>query len=95
MFSTTPSGLGHREGKSATFNRDGLVKDYQVSKESQWQKRMSKVAEDFVPKPEYTRVKFDANIRHRMDTIPNSLIYRAVDGTLPPVDEPQSMYASV
>ena len=49
---------------------------------------MSKVAEDFVPKPEYTRVKFDANIRHRMDTIPNSLIYRAVDGKLPPTDEP-------
>jgi len=56
---------------------------------------MSKVAEDFVPKPEYTRVKFDANIRHRMDTIPNSLIYRAVDGKLPPTDEPQSCYVSV
>ena len=50
---------------------------------------------DFVPKPEYTRVKFAENIRHRMDTIPNSLIYRAVDGTLPPTDEPQSMYVSV
>jgi len=71
------------------------VKDYQVSKESQWQKRIKTLAPDFEPKPEYTRVKFDANIRHRMDTIPNSLIYRAIDGTLPPMDDPQSMYVSV
>jgi large subunit ribosomal protein L13 len=59
---------------------------------------MKTLAPDFEPKADYTTrgaVKFDENIRHRMDTVPNSLIYRAIDNALPPMDEPQSMYVSV
>jgi hypothetical protein len=36
MFSTKEP-LAYKEHKSSSFNKDGVVKDYHVSKESQWQ----------------------------------------------------------
>jgi large subunit ribosomal protein L13 len=47
-----------------------------------------------VPNPEYSKIPFDPNVRTRMDEIPYSMVYRALDGA-PPIDDPQSCYVSV
>ena len=52
------------------------------------------MSERFVPKEEYSRIKFDPNIRHRMDNIDTTLTYRALAYKEPDY-EPQSMYCAV
>ena len=52
------------------------------------------MAEPFVPKEEYTRLPFDPNIRHRMEEMPNQLVYRALRGVIPE-KEPESCYVAV
>ena len=52
--------------------------------------------ERLVIKPEYARIPFDPHTRHRIDDIPNKIIYEAM--TLKPMqilNEPQSMYVAV
>lgn len=79
--------------KFSAFNsEDQLPKDYSVKDE--WKKRLGKLPEPFVPKPEVERIPFNPNIRHRLDEIPNDLIYRGID-VLPPRKDPQSCYLSV
>jgi len=56
---------------------------------------MTGLAEPFVPKEEFTRLKFDPNIRHNLDEIPNSLIHRTLNDGVLPQREPQSMYVAV
>ena len=51
-------------------------------------------AETLVPKEEYNKIPFDPNVRHRIDPIDNTLIYRALRG-IEPEYEPQSNYVSV
>ena len=59
----------------SAFSRGGQ-KNYSV--EDQNKKRMTEIAEPFVPKDEFTRIPFDPNIRHRMDDVDNTLIYRSL-----------------
>ena len=51
------------------------------------------MAEKFIPKEEF-RIKFDENIRQKMDDIDTTLTYRAIDWKEPEID-PQSMYCAV
>ena len=69
-------------------------RDYSIDIDAENKKKTSFMDAPFVPKPEYTTIKFDPNIRHRMDTMDNTLIYRALKGLEPDV-EPQSMYCAV
>ncbi len=55
---------------------------------------MTKSADRFKPKEEFTKRSFDPNIRHRMDEITNDLIHRGLNQTLPQ-SSPQSCYAAV
>lgn len=57
-------------------------------------KRATQRADKFVPKEEYSTIKFDENIRHRMDSIDTKLTYRAMNYKEPDI-EPQSMYCAV
>lgn len=52
------------------------------------------MAEGWKPKEEYSRIEFDPNIRHRMDEIDNTLIYRSIDDA-EPRQAPQSQYVAV
>ena len=53
-------------------------KDYSIDYDAELKKKMAYMAEEFQPKPEYTRIEFDENIRHRMDEIDNTMTYRAL-----------------
>ena len=55
---------------------------------------MTNLAPAFKGKPEFDTVPFDPNIRHRIDTIPNDMLYRGLDG-LPPYQPPRSAYLSI
>ena len=67
----------YKQMKFSAFNKpDGIKREYDVKDE--WKNRMSKSADRFKPKDEYTKLAFDPNIRHRMDTISNDLIYRGL-----------------
>ena len=50
--------------------------------------------EQIKPKEEYTKPKFDPNIRERPMEIPNHLLYRYMEGIIPQTD-PQSAYVAV
>lgn len=69
-------------------------KDYSVDKKEIINKRNVLVDTPFVPKPEYSRIDFDPNIRHRMDSMDNTIIYRSLKFKEPYVD-PQSTYCAV
>ena len=62
--------------------------------EEQIRKRTVAQVETLNLKKEYTQLKFDPNVRHRMEEMPNHLMYRAYDGFVPQL-EPQSCYVSV
>jgi len=47
---------------------------------------MTHAAERFEPKEEYSRLKFDPNIRNRMEEMPNHIMYRAYDGSIPQLE---------
>jgi hypothetical protein len=56
----------YKKMKFSAFNKpDGLERDYSVKDE--WKNRMTKSADRFKPKEEFTKRPFDPNIRHRMD----------------------------
>jgi len=38
---------------------------------------------EYTPKPEFTRIPFDENVRHRLPKIPNHLMYRFMFGYEP------------
>lgn len=72
-----------KEFKFDSFLKGG-EKDYKVVDE--W-KNFERAAtpEKFITKEEYSKIKFDPNIRHRLPEMPNSLVYRAInDLALPP-----------
>lgn len=50
--------------------------------------------ERFQPKPEYTQLKFDPNVRHTVMEMPNHLLYRYMQG-VKPKKEPESAYVAV
>jgi hypothetical protein len=67
----------HQNSKFSAFRKpDGIERDYTVKDE--WKLRMNKNPTKFVPKEEYSKRPFDPNIRHRIDTISNDLIYRGL-----------------
>jgi hypothetical protein len=79
--------------KFDAFNKEGsLPKDYSVKDE--WKLKMNKMAEPFVPKPEFDHTPFDPNTRHNMEDVSNDLIYKALDIVAPKLD-PQSCYVSI
>ena len=51
-------------------------------------------ADRFQPKPEFTQLKFDPNIRHNTMQMPNHLLYRYMYGIIPN-KEPESAYVAV
>ena len=51
--------------------------------------------ERFVPKKEFTRLDFDPNVRHRMDSINNTILYRGLYDKPIPQKDPQSCYVAV
>ena len=53
-------------------------RDYSIDEKAEMRKRMKPVDEPFEPKAEFTQIKFDENIRHRMDNIDTKLTYRAL-----------------
>ena len=55
---------------------------------------MEFIDEPFKPKEEFSRIKFDPNIRHRMDSMDTKTTYRALVYKEPEYD-PQSMYCAV
>jgi len=74
-------------------NKEGKEKDYNVRDE--WKKRVSLTKpQPFVPKPEYSRLQFDPNVRHRMPEISNDTLYRMV-GNYVPQKDPQSCYVAI
>ena len=85
--------MKHKDGKFSAFLKSG-EKDYFIKDE--W-KNFVKAApvQRFDVKEEFSRIPFDPSIRHRLPSIPNSLVYRAL-GEIPwdPQFEPQSMYVS-
>ena len=98
VMSTAPPKIDEEDGgirperrlKFSAFARK--ERDYNI--EDQVAKKMVGLAEDFVPKPEFTRFDFDPNIRHRMDDFDNKMIYRSLKYKEPDLD-PQSMYVAV
>jgi hypothetical protein len=50
--------------------------------------------ERFQPKEEFTRLKFDPNVRHRLPEMDNTIVYRAMQGFEPDY-EPQSNYVAI
>jgi len=76
------------------MTRSGM-KDYKVREE--WRKYDEKAPHlPFHPKEEFTRIAFDPAVRHRLPTMPNDLIYRAMTEThLPPRFPPQSAYVAI
>lgn len=48
----------------------------------------------FIPKPEFAKLEFDPNVRHRTEGIDNKFLYRALRYKEPGV-EPRSMYCAV
>jgi hypothetical protein len=74
---TNDDPLPYKNLKFSAFNKpDGIPRDYTVKDE--WKLRMRTLPEKFVPKEEYSKRPFDPNIRHRMDTISNDLLYRGL-----------------
>ncbi len=69
-------------------------RDYSVDEAEELKKKMAIKAEPFQPKKEYSRIEFDPNIRHRMDSMDNTLIYRALEYKEPHA-LPESMYCAV
>ena len=69
-------------------------RDYSVDEAEELKKRMAIKAEPFQPKKEYSRIEFDPNIRHRMDNMDNTMIYRALEYKEPHA-LPESMYCAV
>ena len=69
-------------------------REYSVDKRAEMQKKMQVVDKPFEPKPEFSRIEFDPNIRQRMDEFDNTLLYRAFQWREPDV-EPQSTYVAV
>jgi hypothetical protein len=64
------------------MTRSGM-KDYKVREE--WRKYDEKAPPiPFHAKEEFTRIAFDPAIRHRLPTMPNDLVYRAVTDTFMP-----------
>ena len=55
---------------------------------------MTQMAEPWKVKDEFARIPFDPNIRHRMDDVDNTGIYRALR-YIEPKQEPQSQYVAV
>ncbi len=89
-FSTWDDRKAH---KFDAFKREGAeAKDYSVKDE--WKLKMKGMAEPFTPKPEFSRLAFDPNIRHNMEDLPNDLIYRTFD-VVPPKLPLQSAYVSI
>ena len=74
--------------KFSSFLRN--EKTYTIPKQSQ----PTEVAERFLPKPEYTQIKFDPNIRQRPMEMPNHLLYRYMYGIVPR-KSPESAYVAV
>jgi hypothetical protein len=67
--------MPHKEGKFSAFLKGG-EKDYKVKDE--WKNYTKYPVKSFVDKEEYSKLAFDPNIRHRIPTMPNSLVYRAI-----------------
>ena len=84
--------MPHKENKFSAFLKGG-EKDYTVKDE--WKNYTKAPVLPFHTKEEYSKIPFDPNIRHRLPSIPNSLIYRAI-GEVPwdPIHEPQSAYVA-
>ena len=96
-FSTTESGAHDpraiKELRFSAFNKEGKERDYNVRDE--WKKRVALTKpQPFVPKPEYSRLQFDPNVRHRMPEISNDTLYRMV-GNYVPQKDPQSCYVAI
>lgn len=86
--------MPHKEGKFTAFLKGG-EKDYMPKDE--WKNYENAAPpQEFHTKEEYSRIAFDPNIRHRIPSIPNSLIYRAL-GEVPyePQHDPQSAYVAL
>jgi len=66
-----------KEMKFSAFNKpDGIDREYTVKDE--WKRRVTMKGERFEPKPEFTRLPWDENVRHRIDEIHNDLIYKGM-----------------
>jgi len=57
-------------------------KEYVYQPDRTAEKSMDKFPE-YSPKPEFTRIPFDENVRHRLPKIPNHLMYRFMFGYEP------------
>ena len=68
----------------SAFNR--RQRNYEIDEREEQKKRLVEVSERFMPKEEFSKIPFDPNIRHRIDDIPNKLIYRALLGKEPAKD---------
>ena len=69
-------------------------RDYNIDENAEIRKKMAEMAEEFQPKPEYTRIEFNENVRHRMDEIDNTMTYRAMRQVEPEKDI-ESVYCAV
>lgn len=49
---------------------------------------------DWTPKEDFSKIKFDPNLRMRMDEIHTDLIWRGINGAMPQ-KEPQSCYVAI
>lgn len=78
--------MAHKENKFSAFLKGG-EKDYTVKDE--WKNYTKVPRHTFNSKEEYSKLPFDPNIRHRLPSMPNSLVYRAI-GEVPwdPMHEP-------
>ena len=80
--------------KKTKFSSFGEEKEYSLDADNKIQLDSLKQFKPFEPKEEFTRVAFDPNVRHRMQSIPNHLTYRYLYGHMPQ-QEAMSQYVAV
>lgn len=54
------------------------TRDYSVDEVKEMRKKMETGAEPFLPKPEYSHIEFDKNVRHRFDEIDPKFMWRSL-----------------
>lgn len=67
----------------------------QLPENSKFLTHPTQLAERFKPKEEYTRMKFDPNVRPMPGTIPNKLTFLYLNEGAMPTKEPVSAYVAV
>lgn len=79
--------------KKKKFSAFGTDKEYNTVPNKDHIKDLKDIPV-FTPKEEFRKLPFDENIRHRIDQIPNHLVYRFLYNHIPQ-DEAQSQYVAV